>query len=319
MTREAIEAKRLQDELEANLIRANEPVLDADGNEVQKPAWLAEEGENGTSSDSDEGEDNTAPLSALIRIKQKLKGKIGAQNEELETLRKENARLIQGQSVKPVEAPKRPRTKDFDDDDSYEDAMDKYEEEKLNYSSNYVVKNAQQTSQLEQARAAQAVAVEAHYERAEKLVAEHSISPEVFQKTDIVVKELIESVMPKRGEAVFDHLIAMVGEGSEKTMFFLGRNKAAQAEFHSLLAKDTTGLQAALYLGRVTERISGPQSKTSQAPAPAAQLKGDNVTSVKESVLQKKWAAAHKKNNAQEAYEIKKAARKAGVDTKAWR
>jgi hypothetical protein len=319
MTPEEIEAKRLQDELEGK-IEKPEPKLDDDGNEIQPPAWMAEDGDDGTPPGSDGKDGSTVPLSALIKTKQKLKGKIGDQNEELEALRTENAQLKQSQQVaSPTAVPKRPRHKDFDDDDKYEDAMDKYEEEKLNYSTNFVAKNTKQTQQLEDQQTAQTAAVDAHYERAEKLVAEHSISPEVFQKTDIVVKEIIESVMPKQGEAVFNHLVSVVGEGSEKTMFFIGRNKAAQAEFHSLLAKDKSGLQAALYLGRIAEKVNGPQSLTSRAPAPAAQLKGDNVTNAKDAALQKKWAAAHNKGNSQEAYDLKKQARKAGIDTKAWR
>ena len=294
----------------------------------EAPFWLEEDEPESSESEEVEGEETDeedtgskgVPVSKHVSVKKKLKAKLGEQNEELERLRQENQKLKAG-SQKPTNlaAPKRPRIADFGTDDEYEAALDAYEESKLEYQTQYVSKTHEQTQKLQQRKRQIEEAVDSHYDRADKVVQKHSINPDVYRQADLNVKSIIESLNPNNGEMIFNELVSTVGEGSEIAMFHIGRNKAASMEFENILRSDPSGLKAAVYLGRIAERSSGTKSKTSRAPKPAAQIRGDEAVSAKSSAAQRKWSDAHKKGNTQDAYNLKKAARAQGIDTSIWR
>jgi hypothetical protein len=290
--------------------------LGDDVDEEDGLSWMADESDG----DSDEVDEsgNSVPVATHVKVKHKLKAKIGEKDELIATLREENEQL-KVQPVAPMELnpPKRPRASDFGTDDEFETAMDSYEDQNREFMTKAASHNTVQTQKVQQQENETTQAVDDHYTRAETLVQENSINPDVFKKTDLMVKSIIESVMPKAGEQVFNHLVSLVGDGSEKTMFFLGRNKAAQHEFHSLLAQDKTGLKAALYLGRITERIGGAKNQSSRSPKPATNLQGDVKTSAQGSALYRKWANASGKDP-QKAYNLKKEAKAKGIDTSSW-
>lgn len=295
---------------------------------VAKPFWMAEEEPEQNEEETDEeiGEEQqatqkSAPVSALVKLKKKLKGQISEKDEELERLRAELQAVKTG-VVTPqqtIEAPKRPRSADFDTDEEYEAAMDKYEEDKIKYQTQLITSTQSQSTQVEQRTKKILESVDSHYERAAKLVESSGINPEVYQQATENFKAVIERVMPGKSEGALNGIIDIIGDGSEKTIFYIGRNKAAQNEFAALLTEDPTGLKAAMYLGRTTEKINGTVKKTSQAPPPAAQLKSGESVSAKESAFRKKYDEAHKKGSLQVAYNVKKEARKAGIDTSNWR
>jgi len=279
-------------------------------------SWMADESDG----DSDEDDEKKGvPVATHVRVKHKLKGKINEQDALIAQLREENQQLAQ-QPVAPMalNPPKRPRNSDFGTDDEFETAMDAYDDQNREYMAQFASHNTVQTQKVQQQESETNKAVDDHYERAEKLVQENSINPEVFKQTDTMVKSIIESVMPKAGEQIFNHLVTLVGEGSEKTMFYLGRNKAAQNEFHRLLAQDNSGLKAALYLGRITERIGGAKNQSSRSPKPATQLQGDVSNTVKGGALYRKYAQVSGKDP-QRAYNLKKEAKAKGIDTSQWR
>jgi len=281
-----------------------------EGEDEEKPLWMQEE----------EGE--SVPVGALIRQKGKnkdLRGQLGEKDEENEALKRELADLKQ-RNVKatPTERPKRPRSVDFDTDEEHETAMDEYETAVDSWRE--TTGTANRTAVEHQRVAQQNIneSVEGHYDRAKKLVADNSIKPEVYQKADEIVRQTVESILPKGGDAVVDSLISIVGEGSEKVMFYLGRNKAALNEFATILHSDKTGLKAAAYLGRIATKVEGSTKQTSRAPAPAPNANGDTQVNTKESALRKKYDAAHKANKGQEAWNLKKQAKAAGHDTSKW-
>jgi hypothetical protein len=167
--------------------------------------------------------------------------------------------------------------------------------------------------------AARDKAVDEHYERVDKLLTDSGISPEVYKAADQKVREAVESLMPKQGDLVVDQMIAHLGEGSDKVMYYLGRNKGALGEFERLLIKDPSGIRAAVFLGTQKERLSGtPKKMKSAASPPANEIKGDANTGTKGKAFKKRYDAAHEKNNMQAAYNAKKEAKAAGVDTKEW-
>ena len=125
--------------------------------------------------------------------------------------------------------------------------------------------------------------------------------------------------MPNLGDPVVDQAITVLGEGSEKVLYFLGRNQTALDRFKSLLAEDKSGMRAMVYLGQQKERLTNVKQKRSSAPAPAPNVKGGlKNDSATERKLKKLYQQAHKKNNPQKAYDAKQQAKKAGINTSSW-
>ena len=88
----------------------------------------------------------------------------------------------------------------------------------------------------------------------------------MYQNSDLAVRQAIESVLPNQGDLVADQLISRLGDGSEKVMFYLGRNAAAKEKLKSALSNDPTGISAALYLGEVKRDIASPTKRKTRAP-----------------------------------------------------
>jgi len=109
-----------------------------------------------------------------------------------------------------------------------------------------------------------------------------------------------------------------MGEGSEKVLYYLGRNQAALNKFQSLLAADKSGMKAAVYLGQEKQRLTNPIKPRSKAPDPASEIKGDEATRGAANKFKKTYDAASKKDHPQDMYNAKKAARAAGVDVSEW-
>lgn len=174
-----------------------------------------------------------------------------------------------------------------------------------------------QRQQLEQKQATE-MAVDQHYDRAAKLAETSGIEAETYQAADHRVRSMIEGLFPKGGDAVTDSLITVLGEGSERVMFNLGVNTARLNELKTLLTTDKSGLKAAMYLGKLSAEINAPAKRTSKAPAPASQAKGDASASPTTTALQRKYDAAHKAGNVGEAMTIKRQAQQAGANTKSW-
>ena len=291
----------------------DEPIVDDDADKPKEvDAWMADEGDQKPSD---------VPVSTHIRMKQKLKGRLTDSNEEVARLRAENEALKAGvqQTPKLKVTPKRPRQEDFDTILDHEEALSEYEDKMLEVrletaNTKVEIKNAQS-----RAKANLEKAVDSHYERASKLIQDNGIDTEVYKQSDLVVREAVESIRPGIGDFVTDQIISILGDGSEKVLFYLGRNKNALNEFKSLLTDDPTGLKASLFLGQQRERLLNTKRKTSKAPPPDDDIRGDDSpTSANASALLKRRQAAVKKGDLQMAYNVKKQAKAAGVDVSKW-
>ena len=278
-------------------------------NEEEKPLFLLEEDEE----ESDE--EKVVPVGALVKTRKKLQGRIQEKDDEVQRLNKKIEELEKRTSSAKVELPKRPKVDDFDSDEEYDKALDDWYDLKTQASLKSLQDSQNQNINAQNQQKKIIKSVENHYERAEKLVKEHAIKPEVCQSADKAVREATEAILPGKGDSSVDHLINVLGDGSEKTLYYLGRNKNALNEYRAILQEDTTGLKAAAFLGRLSERINGTTKRKSKAPAPAPQANGNAEQSVSESVIKKKYDAAHKKGNTQEAFNIKREAKKQGLDT----
>lgn len=303
-----IEGAGVDEEIEEG---AAVPELDEDGNEVQPEveAWMQEE-------DPDDAGGDESQKKVKLSTKQKLRGKLEDSEAEITLLRNEVEALKKGNAQpEPAAQEKRPRSADFDTDEEYEDAVDVWHEKKNE--SQYSTFEKSRTDKADVARQVQERedSVSGHYERAEKLIEDSGISLEVYKAADTAVRKAVDAIIPNSGDTVVDHMISVLGDGSEKTMYYLGRNKVALNEFRALLSDDPSGLKASVYLGKITEKIAGSKNKPSQARKPAANVKGDEVPKGPEGRFKKQYSEA---KSGQKKYDIKKAARAAGHDTSKW-
>ncbi len=176
----------------------------------------------------------------------------------------------------------------------------------------------QQRRQLE-ARQKIDTGVEQHYERAAVLAAASGISPDLYQSADRKVREAIQGVFGgESGEHVTNALIAKLGEGSEKVMYKLGVSPKALAELTAKLRDDPEGLQAAMYLGRLSAEITSPARKTSNTPAPATNVQGDANTKDLSAGLLRRYQEAHKRGDTQAAFDIRSEAKGKKINVSSW-
>jgi hypothetical protein len=287
--------------------------LDDDGNPVEKaeeiPAWQLE--------DSDE-EMPDVPVKKHIHMKKKFKGRLQERDDEIETLKQKIANLETSTTVTTADLPPKPKAEDFDTDAEHEAALVAWEDKRQD------ARWAEQQAKTKQEEAkrmfklAVAKDVDEHYERTAELAESSGIKSEMFKEADTTVRKTVDAILPGRGDSVTDHIISLLGDGSEKVMYYLGRNKAAKLEFQSLLAEDKHGHKAMVFLGQQKERLNNPKKMQSNAPKPPANPKGDLATSQKGAAMKKKYRAAHDKGKAQVAYSLKQQARKEGIDVSTW-
>lgn len=289
-----------------------------EGEHEEQEDWLKEE------SSDDSGSDKQVPLKALINTREKLKGKLAGKDSEiadkdseLEKLRAlvEKLKAPVNQPVKELEVPDQ---LDFDTTEDYQKAMRKYIADMVSQQNSLVSQTSEARRRQEKFLEAREKAVDGHYKRAEVLVKEHSISPEVYQSADLKVREAINGVLPDQGDIVTEAFIEQLGEGSEKVMYYLGRNEAARNTLINKLLNDKTGLSASVYLGELKAlKASAQRHSSSNAPAPAARINGGDKAVSMES-LKRKYDEAHKKGDVQTAFDLKRKAKAGGFNTKDW-
>jgi uncharacterized small protein (DUF1192 family) len=291
---------------------------DSETGETELEAWMQ------TEEQTSEDDDKTVPLGALTSVRAKLKGRIGERDEEIERLKAENEALKQGgqaQAQVPATVTDMPKLEDHEYDDAkYQQAMTTWMAQQVQSQVAQATQASTQTAAQVEAQKSMEKAVDDHYQRAAKLAEESGITVDLYQGADLAVRQAIESVRPKQGDQVADYFISQLGEGSEKVMYYLGRNKAAQDKLRSSLITDPSGISAALYLGELKSTVASPQKRTSRAPKPATEIKGDESGSVTSQAkrLLSKYKAAHKQGGGQAAYNAKKEAKAAGIDTSNW-
>lgn len=250
----------------------------------------------------------------VANARRKLKAKLEAKHEsELAQRDKELEELRAAQSTQGV-APKKPTREQFDfDDDKYDEALIEWLDNKSAVSARSREQEARIKEQARRAAEDVEARVNSHYERAEKLLKESNIEPDLYRAADLAVREMIDRVLPTQGESITDNLIARLGEGSEKAIFFLGRNQQAQSSFEKKLRDDPTGLEAAMYMGELKSRFNAPKTRVSNAPKPAKGINGDSSTTT--SKLKRDYEKA---TDVQTRFNIKREAKAKGVDVKSW-
>ena len=252
---------------------------------------------------------------ARKKMQAKVQKKLDERDEKIKEL---EAKLHQPQAAPTTPKPKREDFYDQDDaDEAYLEALADWKIE--NRQAKAAAEQAAAKKQLEQAQRAKEIesSVNQHYVRAEKLAEKSGISAEAFQNAEYQVRAAVDSVFPEGGDAITDALISQIGEGSEKVLFNLGVNKQRRDALISKLKDDPSGIAAALFIGKLQADLSGTTKKVTNAPKPAPQVSGDEKVGDASAML-RKYQKAHKSGNAQEAFNIKRQAKAAGHNTKAW-
>lgn len=297
-----------------------------DGAEEEDTTWMQDEETDSSEDDDDEQADGTGPkgvpVDKHILMKQKLKKKLLGKDDENVKLKERIKELEEGGAQKKValdlSKPVRPRRNTFKSDDDYEDAMDEHEEKLAQFIPKVAATEANTAEQLQRRVKVVTDAVDGHIDRAAKLIEKHSIDPDVYSSAQDSVKQIIGSVKPGGEDHIFNEFIERLGEGSEKVMFYVGKNKKQLNEFERLFRSDPSGLSAAMFLAEKRNEIAGAKNLSSRSPKPSAKLRGGEAVKASESALKKKYDEAHKKGNNQEAFNIKRQAKGAKIDTSGW-
>ena len=309
---EVAEAKAVEEETEEQEEAAE--TSESEAEETDTEAWMQ------VDEQTSDSEDLTVPVATHANVRKKLKGTIKEQNSEIEQLKAEIEALKGGVSQKPVQTnhnmPKRPTLEQFDyDEDKYSAAMDNWYEAKIEAKLNATTQQATQETKKQQAEQAIQSAVDRHYENAEKLIEQSGIAPDLYRQADVSVRQAIEEVRPGQGDLVTDFVISVLGEGSERVMYNLGVNKSKLQKLQADLATDPSGMKAVAYLGRLSAELM-PKQRKSNAPPPSRQINGDATSGDPAKSYLKKYKAAG--NDVQKRFNIRREAKKAGVDVKNW-
>lgn len=304
--------------------QAGEPT-EADSNENTDgdvEPWMQEEGQT-----SEDDEQRTIPLAAHLKARNKIKARLGEREEENTALRDElNALKSQIENMQPTQARQQgkatpmPREYDFSEDAEYQNAMTQWVQEQVQNGVATVNQTASQSAQQAQAKQKLEQSIDGHYQRAEALVKQANIDIKAYEAAELSVRQDIESVLPNAGNVVVDELISRLGDGSEKVMYYLGRNSSARLKMIDKLKSDPSGISAAMYLADIKATRATPKKLVSRAPKPATVISGDasGGLSGDAKALLKKYKQAHNTGSIQAAYNAKKQARAAGIDTSQW-
>jgi uncharacterized membrane-anchored protein YhcB (DUF1043 family) len=332
---EEVEAQSIeQPEVEQEDVDLSLPEQDEETEVLETEAEEAEEetetlGEEQTEEPLEawmESEDNseTVPVSVLAKTRSKLKAKVNESKEEIEQLKQEIAQLKSNpqQPVKVDDLP-RPKLEDFDfDEDKHAQAVDDWNLQRFEARQQKTVEQSQNDERVKQAMERIKQDSDKHYERAAELVSNGRVTAEDYQTADSNVRKMFEGLYPEAGDQMTDAVISHLssaGDGSEKVMFYLGRNQSALNTLRAKLQADPNGFQAIAYLGTLLAKTNqSPAKKVSKAPSPTKKLQGDADTGVVTNAQRKKYNAAHKKGDIQTALSVKRAAKAAGVDTSTW-
>jgi len=289
-----------------------EEAEETEDTEATVEPWMQEEeAEEQTSEDPSK----SVPVGKFVSLKKELRGKIADRDEELEKIKAE-LEALKSSAPKPKPVLNRPKENDFDTDEEYDLALSKYDEDRLQDTANRLEKKKQQELETRQAQEKISAAMDAHYEQADELIKTSGIAKEKYIAASTNTKAVFDELFGKGGNDVFENVFAKLGKGSEKLEYFIGVNRAAQDKIKALVKEDPLGISLAMWLGQEKQRLSKPIKPRSNAPDPTASLKGDEKSNVSPSKYKKKYDAAGA--GTQAAYNAKKEAKAAGVDTSTW-
>lgn len=327
---------------ESDQLDAEDDQTSEEGEELDEEQEDEPDGKSDGESDGEEleswmkGSDRSVPLTEHIELRQKLKhqrNEAMQQTSELENevkeLREQIAQLKQGgqpSQAQQQSAPTAPNPKDFEseygdiDFEKFNQANAKYLQDMIDY--RLESKNADSSQSMQEQEKQQQLesVVNEHYQRAESLVKSGVVSAERFAEADHKIVEAFDSRAQGNGRQLADYLIqyvGMVSDNPEKLWFKLGVDSALLNDVIEDFQNDQTGNKGIAHLSKIDKQISKPSNIRSKAPAPAKEVKG-NASVKSSSALAKRYKAAHKKGNTQEAFNVRREAKQNGIDVSNW-
>jgi len=270
---------------------------------------------------NDDSAGPSVPLKALIKTRDKLKGKLHSRDSELQQLKAELEKLKTNKQVETT-ITKRPIIDDYTDIEEYNRDMDRYEESRLMA---YQQSQEQQRKQLEVVNSIQSK-VDAHYDEAQQLIDEYrkknpnsGLTEESYNAADTAVVNALDAVFPGRGRVMTDAIISKIGKGSSKTMYAFGRNETLLRELQSAFISDPTGVDALVLLKEKNKELSQtPIKNKSNARPPATALNGNRGINMSTRNLKTQYEKALKSGDLQGAHNALKQARAAKADVSDW-
>ena len=320
---EEVDSEELHEEedevLEDGSAADTEETEDSDSEEI--PIWMQ-------SGDQTSQKGDKVPVKAHVAMKHKLKARVKEEESKVEELRQEIEKLKSGtvaavnpnrqQSI-PNSPAKRPTLKDYDyDEDKYNAATDDWLEAKMTEKLSSFQTKHQQTEQQNQQQRQMEKSVDEHYNRAAKLVEEGNLTADEYHDSDAMVRQRLNTVAGGNGDMITDHIISVLGEGSEKVIVALSRNPSYMMELERAFHADRSGSQALVYLGSLKSQFEGMNNRVSRTPRPARKIKGDASTTSGDKGAKKAYLAAHKKGDRQAAFDIKRKAKQDGINVREW-
>ena len=254
----------------------------------------------------------------------KYQRKVDEKDAEIERLKAAQAVV---EPLKPK--PKKDDFYDADDpEDAYMDALWDWKQEKKSQENNARAAADQQKQAQADQQAKIDASVNRHIARTESLVeklgrksdgtTDNEYGQEMYINAERTVRQAVDSVFPDAGDPITDYLIANLGEGSAEIMYHLGVNSAKRAKLIDKLKDDRNGVAAAVYLGEIKAMLKPKNKLKTSAPKPAPKLQGDKRTT-DSSAFERKYQQAHKSGDTQKAFNYKRQAKAAGVNTRDWR
>lgn len=196
------------------------------------------------------------PVQNLAKLRQQRR----ESREEAERLAALNAELMQRLSLqaKTAEPDEMPTLESCGFDEAvHRTEMSKWTQKQLAGQFEAIEEKRRQAHEASQRQQAVESEVMAHYSR---------VSAAGLTEAEYIPAE--KKLRDTFGDSAIDHMIAAIGEGSEKVIFHLGINQTELAKVEELVRKDPSGLRAMAYIGSLNSKLqsSPPQKKISQAP-----------------------------------------------------
>ena len=304
-------------------VEAEAVETDTDDEPVEIESWM--QTEEADSEDDKKG--GFKPNHEAAKTRKRLKAKLNEQGSELEEAKAEIERLRSGSVEQKAPAlPPRPKREDFDyDDDAYDEAVDSWNDKKIDARLISHSQKSNESQTQEQAAKARATHIEnsldSHRDRVIKLVGTGKVTEDAYNAAEVSVRSSMEAMYPKMGDRLVDDLITTlnnIGEGSEKVMYQLGVNPSKMLELQNKIASDPTLFTAVAYLGSLQSRISEPTRKRSAAPKPSTNVGGEGGAQGQAGAMQKAYKKAGESNDIQSRISLKRKARAQGVDVSNW-
>lgn len=260
---------------------------------------------------------------AAAGARKKWKSRYTEQKEKNDEIIKENERLKKELEAKSIVTNKvRPKREDFDSEEKYEDALYDYRASIDTEKNQQIFFKNEQRRIFEEKQKKIDKDLDAHYIRVESLAKKSGISEDAYKGAELKFRGALDTLFPGIGDNVADELISSMGEGSEKVVYHLSINDEKLAKLTNLFRENPSGIKAAAYLGQLASTLSAPAKRTSRAPEPMDEIKGDKKTpsanAANEKKMREDYQRAHSSHDGQKAWALKKQAREAGIDTSSW-